>query len=224
MVEKLEKLKIKNEDTGEEFSVLFNPTEYTIDDASRWSDQEKMLQKPELHYTGGDRKKLSMELFFDTYESKTDVRKYTGKIARLLIPNAPGNKEMHRPPKVTLNWGKEAPDVTCKDFPFTCVLESLKQQFILFLSNGTPVRAKLSVSFVQFTLPEEELKRQEGHSDDHTKTYTVKTGDTVSGIARLFYKDPRQWRYIAKENDIKDPRKLKPGQVVTIPRIERFNR
>jgi hypothetical protein len=223
MAEQLEKLKIKNEDTGEDFSVLFNPTEYTIDDASRWSDQEKMAQKPELHYTGGDRKKLSMELFFDTYESKTDVRKHTGKIAKLLIPNAVGNKEPHRPPKVTLSWGKEASDVTCKDFPFTCVLESLKQQFILFLSDGTPVRAKLSVSFVQFTLPEGELKRQEGHSADHTKIYIVKIRDTVSGIARLFYKDPRQWRYIARENDIEDPKKLKPGQVLTIPRIERFS-
>ena len=33
MAGQLEKLKIKNEDTGKEFSVLFNPTEYTIDDA-----------------------------------------------------------------------------------------------------------------------------------------------------------------------------------------------
>jgi hypothetical protein len=223
MAEKLEKLKIKNEDTREEFSVLFNPTEYTIDDASRWSDQDKMGQKPELHYTGGDRKKLSMELFFDTYESKSDVRQHTVKIAKLLIPNVE-DKEKHRPAKVTLSWGKNAPGGPHSDFPFTGVLESLKQQFILFLSDGTPVRAKLSVAFVQFTLPEEELKRQEGHSADHTKTYVVKSGDTMSGIAGLFYRDPRQWRHIAKENDIESARKLRPGQVLTIPRIERLSR
>jgi len=195
MTEELEKLKIKNLDTKEkeEFSVLFNPTEYTIDDASRWSDQDKMGQKPELHYTGGDRKKLSLELFFDTYESKTDVREHTVKIAQLLV----FNKEKHRPPKVELSWGKEAPGGPHSDFPFTGVLESLKQQFILFLSDGTPVRAKLTVSFVQFTLPEEELKKNEPYSSDHTKTYIVKTGDTVSGIAGMFYKDPLMWRYIA---------------------------
>lgn len=216
MAGQLEKLKIKNEDTGKEFSVLFNPTEYTIDDASKWSDQDKMGQKPELHYTGGDRKKLSMELFFDTYESKTDVRKHTVKVAQLLV----FNKEKHRPPKVTLSWGKKAPGGPHSDFPFAGVLESLKQQFILFLSDGTPVRAKLTVSFIQFTLPEEELKKNEPHSTDHTKTYIVKTGDTVSGIAGLFYKDPRKWRHIAKENNIENPRKLKPGQVLTIPRVE----
>ena len=62
MSETLAKLTIKNIDTGETFAVLFNPTEYSIEDASEWSDQEKMGQKPELHYTGGARKKLSMEL------------------------------------------------------------------------------------------------------------------------------------------------------------------
>lgn len=216
MAGQLEKLKINNEDTGEEISVLFNPSEYSIEDASRWSDQDKMGQKPELHYTGGDRKKLTMELFFDTYESKTDVREHTVKISELLV----FNKEVHRPPKVTLNWGKEAPGGSHKDFPFTCVLESLKQQFILFLGDGTPVRAKLSVTFIQFTLPEEELKINEGSSADHTKTYIVKSGDTLSGIAGMFYKDPLMWRHIATENDIENPRILEPGLALAIPRVE----
>jgi nucleoid-associated protein YgaU len=216
MAQALEKLKIKNEDTGEEFSVLFNPTEYSIDDASTWSDQDRMGQKPELQYTGGARKKLSMELFFDTHESKSDVREHTGKIAGLLEFNS----DAHRPPKVTLSWGKEPPAGVPQEFPFTAVLESLKQQFILFMSDGTPVRAKLSVSFVQFTLPEEELKKNDPSSPDHTKTYLVKTGDTISGIAGLFYKKPRWWRYIARANDIVNPRQLEPGQMLVIPRIE----
>jgi LysM repeat protein len=211
------KLHIKNEDVeGEEFYVLFNPTEYSFDDSSTWSDQDRMGQKPELQYTGGARKKLSMELFFDTYESQTDVREHTGKIAKLLEYNS----EKHRPPKVTLNWGQTPPAGVPHDFPFTAVLESLKQQFILFTSNGTPVRAKLSVSFVQFTLPEEELKKNEPHSADHTKAYIVKAGDTLSGIAGLFYREPRQWRYIAEENEINNPLELQPGQKLSIPKIK----
>src|SRR5215813_8364912 len=95
---RLEKLKIDNNDTKESFFVLFNPTEYSIEDASRWEDQDKMGQKPELHFTGGERKKLTMDLFFDTYESRTDVREHTSKIALLLVVN----RDAHRPPKVTL--------------------------------------------------------------------------------------------------------------------------
>lgn len=216
MARPLEKLRIKNEDSGEEFSVLFNPTEYSLDGASKWTEQEKKGQKPELQYTGGDRKKLTMDLFFDTYEQQTDVREHTVKLADLLV----FNKEKHRPPKVTLSWGKDAPGGAFAEFPFTGVLESLKQQFSLFLPDGTPVRAKLSVAFIQFTLTAEELKKNEGHSADKTKTYRVKQGDTVSGIAGLFYKDPSQWRHIAIANEIEDPRRLAAGQVLTIPSYE----
>ena len=217
MRENLEKLRIQNLDSNpaEEILVLFNPTEYTVEDASRWSDQDRMGQKPELQYTGGERKKLTMELFFDTYESRSDVREHTSKIAGLLV----FNREVHRPPKVKLSWGRDAPGGPHADLPFTGVLVSLKQQFVLFLGDGTPVRAKLSVSFLEFTLPEEELKKNEPSSPDHTKAYVVKTGDTVSGIAGRFYRDPRKWRAIAIANDIDDPRTLKPGQMLRIPKI-----
>lgn len=212
----LEKLKIKNEDTKEEFSVLFNPSEYSIDGASKWAEQEKRGQKPELQYTGGERRKLGMELFFDTYEARTDVRDHTVKLANLLV----FNKEKHRPPKVTLSWGREAPGGAFADFPFTGVLESLKQHFTMFASDGTPVRAKLSVSFIQFSLTEEELKKNGPNSADKTKTYLVKQGETASDIAGLFYQDPTRWRAIAVANDIEDPRRLRAGQMIVIPALE----
>ena len=216
MMQPLEKMRIENLDTGEVFFVQFNPTEYSIEDASRWDDQDKMGQKPELQYTGGERKKLTMELFCDSYENRSDVREHTSKIAALLV----FNKEAHRPPKVKLSWGQSPPGGSYADFPFTGVLESLKQQFVLFLSNGTPVRAKLTVAFLEFTLPEEELKENEPHSPDHSKTYLVKVGDTASAIAALFYKEPGQWRAIAIANDIDDPRRLTPGEILHIPLLK----
>jgi nucleoid-associated protein YgaU len=156
-----------------------------------------------------------MELFFDTYEARADVRQHTSRIAGLLV----FNKEKHRPPKVELSWGPSAPGGPYADFPFVGVLVTLKQQFILFLGDGTPVRAKLSVSFLEFTLPEDELQKNEPHSPDLTKLYVIKVRDTVSAIAALFYQDPGKWREIAKANDIDNPRHLKPGQVLRIPKI-----
>jgi hypothetical protein len=215
MVERLERISIQNLDTQERFFVLFNPSEYTLEDASHWADQDKMGQKPELHYTGGDRKKLTMELFFDTYEARTDVRQHTQKIAGLLV----FNKEKHRPPKVELSWGPTPPGGAYAEFPFVGVLETLKQQFVLFLADGTPVRAKLSVAFLEFTLPEEELQKNEPHSPDLTKLYVVKVRDTASAIAALFYQDPSKWRHIATANNIDTPRALTPGSVLRIPKI-----
>ncbi|WP_338699871.1 LysM peptidoglycan-binding domain-containing protein [Bradyrhizobium sp. 26S5] len=215
MVERLEKMRVRNLDTGDSFFVLFNPSEYSFEDASHWVDQDKMGQKPELQYTGGDRKKLTIELFLDTFEARTDVRQHTQKIAGLLV----FNKEKHRPPKVELSWGPTAPGGAYAELPFVCVLESLKQQFVMFLGDGTPVRAKLSVAFLEFTLPEEELQKNEPHSPDLTKIYVVKVRDTVSSIAGLFYDDPTKWRHIASANDIDTPRELTPGLVLRIPKI-----
>ena len=105
------------------------------------------------------------------------------------------------------------------EFPFVGVLETLKQQFVLFLGDGTPVRAKLSVAFLEFTLPEEELQKNEPHSPDLTKLYVVKVRDTLSAIASVFYQDPGKWREIALANDIDVPRQIAPGQVLRIPKI-----
>lgn len=49
-------------------------------------------------------------------------------------------------------------------------------------------------------------------------TYTVKRGDTLSAIAGRLLGDPDRWREIASSNGIRDPRKLKVGTRLKIPR------
>lgn len=49
------------------------------------------------------------------------------------------------------------------------------------------------------------------------KTYVVKAGDTLSGIAAKVYDDASEWRRIADKNGIRDPRKLRVGQKLKLP-------
>lgn len=49
------------------------------------------------------------------------------------------------------------------------------------------------------------------------QTYTVKSGDTLRGIALKFYGDPSQYKVIADENDISSPYTIFVGQVLNIP-------
>jgi len=213
----LDKLKITNIDKpGNSFEVLFNPTFYTFEDGTTWQDQNKNGQRPELQYTGGERTKLSMELFFDTYETGEDVREYTGKVARLLIPTEGNDK---RPPKVKLEWGKIKGDIADSTLPFECVLEKLTQKFTLFSGSGLPVRATLNVVFKQFRLPEDELKRNPPRSSFPNQLYTVKAGDTLSGIAATLWKDPAKWRVMAEKNRIDNPRLLATDQALIVPAI-----
>ena len=47
--------------------------------------------------------------------------------------------------------------------------------------------------------------------------YTVKPGDNLSKISRLFYGDASQYPKIVKANNLADPDKIKVGQSLRIP-------
>ena len=49
------------------------------------------------------------------------------------------------------------------------------------------------------------------------QTYTVKAGDSLSKISKLYYGDANQYMKIAQANNIPDPDKIKVGQQLRIP-------
>ncbi len=59
----------------------------------------------------------------------------------------------------------------------------------------------------------------EASSDASPKTYTVKSGDSLSHIAKHVYGDSKQWHkiYEANRDQIKNPDLIQAGWVLTIP-------
>jgi nucleoid-associated protein YgaU len=59
-----------------------------------------------------------------------------------------------------------------------------------------------------------------GNGDWSSRTYTVKSGDTLSKIAKEMYGDAGKYPQIFEANKpmLKDPDKIYPGQVLRIPR------
>jgi hypothetical protein len=203
----LEKATITNVDTNESFQVLFNPTEYVLKKQTPWAEQRVLgLDAPAASFTTGMRMELEMELFFDTFEDKTDVREHTEKVETLLIVDP----DKHRPPLTLFNWG---------NFQFKGVFEKLKQRYIMFLEDGTPVRAILNVTIKEYMTTYEQLQRQPRQSADRAKRRIVRKGDTLGLIAYREYNDASQWRRIANYNRIEDPLNLEPGTELVIPPI-----
>jgi nucleoid-associated protein YgaU len=98
------------------------------------------------------------------------------------------------------------------------VLTGLSQRYTLFLPNGTPVRATLACEFAQVTSAAY-ARVGELHSSDVVKTRLVRRHDTLQSLAADEYGDPALWRPIALANGIVNPRGLRPGTMLTIPKL-----
>lgn len=192
-------------DGGEQIPVLFNPNQYSLDRSNQIAELGiPGAAAPVLQYVHGNTGTLSMDLFFDTYEQQSDVRRYTDKVYGLLGIQ----RDTHAPPLLTFTWG---------NFHFRCVLERVSGRFTVFLADGTPVRATLSVSLKEYVDLEDASRGNPLESADHDKTHAVKRGDSLSSLAAVEYGDPAQWRTIAVANGIDNPRLLTPGTVLKLP-------
>ncbi len=47
--------------------------------------------------------------------------------------------------------------------------------------------------------------------------YTIKAGDNLSKVSKLFYGDANKYEQIAKASGLSDPDKIHPGDEVTVP-------
>ena len=201
----LEKAIITNLDEGEDIKVMFNPKEYVMEKKTPWSEVNVFgMDSPPVQFSMGERKRLSMELFFDTSEEKTDVREYTSKVEQLMLVNA----QEHRPPILRFIGGS---------LSFDCVMEDLVQRYTLFDNGGIPLRAILKVVFKEYTTAATQLSNTRRESADHTKRMALREGETLSSISAREYNDPRKWRAIADANDIDDPENVSAGTVVELP-------
>jgi hypothetical protein len=102
---------------------------------------------------------------------------------------------------------------------FKCIVENVKQKFTLFSHEGVPLRATLTVALREYRTLEEQLQRLNLSSPDRTHSHVVQHGETLSRLAAQYYDRPGQWRAIAQENGIDDPRRLAAGTVLDIPPV-----
>lgn len=203
----LAKARITVEHTGRQFEVMFNPEEYSLNKDNNFASQAiPGLSSPILQFVHGNLRTLEMELFFDTTDARTDVREETQKVTDLLKIDP----ELHAPPVIRVAWGS---------LQLRCVLTRANQKFVKFLEDGRPTRARVTVNFSEFVDPEREAKEVNRQTADFSKVYTVRRGDTLTGIAFRFYETPALWRPIAIANGIDDPRSLAPGQQLHVPSL-----
>jgi nucleoid-associated protein YgaU len=218
-IEILDKEAIGKNGLTQFLKVQYNPQEYSLTKGAEYAEIPVYgIDSPILQFIRGQAETISIELFFDTTEdgmgdNVTDVRDRTRPFYQLVKIQP----KTHAPPRIRFTWGQ--------GLSFKAIVDSVQQSFDLFNPAGIPLRATLTLSMKEYKTLEEQLSELKPESADHTKTYAVQRGDTLSRIASREYGNPALWREIADENPgLPDVRRLVPGTLLVIPPLEKSAR
>lgn len=197
-------------DSSKKVECHFNPDQLTITKLIQWVERPDIGgDAAELAFGGGKAQDLSLTLMFDTTATGTDVRdSYKPLFEMALIDKSKKNPKTGHgsPPTCMFTWGKFV--------SFTAVISKITQKFIMFKSDGTPVRAEVTVDFKQVdveTPPQNPTSRSEAR-----RIWVVTEGETLDWIAYQEYGDPAHWRHIAETNGLDNPLDLHSGQVLKL--------
>ena len=62
-----------------------------------------------------------------------------------------------------------------------------------------------------------QLAQIKASSPDRTHVHVLQQAETYAAVANRYYEKPDDWRAIAAENRIDDPRRTTPGQFLRVP-------
>lgn len=204
----LRKASIVIEGSNDSIEVLFNPSEYSIEKENKYAYHRMPgLSASIPQFISGESSTLSMELFFDSYETRSDVREHTRRIYALLDVDS----DTHSPPICKFIWGSVI---------FRGFMEKISQRFTMFLDSGIPVRAILNIQMRSWQTVSEQLQEIPRQSSDRTKQRVLKQDEQLWMLAAREYEDPGKWREIAIANGIDNPRLVQSGSKIIVPPLE----
>ena len=222
----LAKAQIINVTTGQIVSVMFNPDELRLEQGNTFAEVGVPgLDTSPVQYVRGRARALTMQLFFDSYEIREDVRAYTSSVVSLLDTDP----KTHAPPVLVFTMGT---------FRFQCVLVDAAQRFTMFLP-GWPTERRCAASCRSGSRsmcaspwmssagcssarrprppPSTPVGGAIRSAATGERVHLTIRGDTLSGIAAAELGDAARWRDIANANDIDDVFNIAPGTPLIIP-------
>lgn len=206
--------KISVDGSRKKFEALINPPGYEHTLSLRYS-KNKVLGQPgtETKYDVSQPERIVLkELIFDgtgvvkSSSNQTISVKEQIELLRVVVYTYVGSK--HEAPIVQLKWGS---------FLFYGRVESLKFDYTLFKPSGVPLRAKVTLAFVEYQSSEEIVKEAQNESPDLTHLVEVKAGDTLPLLCYRIYQNCAYYPDVARINNLTHFGELKPGMQLRFP-------
>jgi hypothetical protein len=188
----------------------FNPSDFTVDYTPKYGEPKGLLTgQGHSEFINEGSATLSLKMTLNGYPLSSDNEKEAKDISgdvknlRALVNIKP---DRHKPPSCKFVWGKT---IFCGD------ITNMNVSFTMFTSEGMPVRATVSLTF-----NEKKDDKVPLESPDRTKRRVVTQDMPLYMVAYEAYDDCGQWRHIAEANGIKNPRRVEPGTVLKVPKLE----
>ena len=119
---------------------------------------------------------------------------------------------IHQPKYLKVIW---------TDFTFDCILTELQITYTLFSPEGTPLRAKISCTFLNYIETERRVREEGKSSPDLTHIRTLKAGDTFPLMVHGIYGDPTLYLEVAKANGLNNFRNIPVGTSLFFPPVDK---
>ena len=195
---------------GATYPVQINPESYTHNHTTAYTKNDSTdTAGVTTKFYVQDPQKISFDFYLDSTGVVSGITSVSDAISSFKTVAYSYNGNIHSPNYLLLQWGG--------GFEFQCRLVSLDIDYTLFKADGTPLRAKLSVSFEEYLSPQAIAQKANKNSPDMTHARTVVAGDTLPAMCYSIYGDSIYYIDVANHNSLSDFRNLAAGSLIYFP-------
>lgn len=223
--------KFRNEVSNGEFTTLLNPEKYIFKyKVEQNGKQASGTSSSSPKYNRTLPEDLDLEFIFDRTGVLMNYGDHTtSKDDKLSVDKGVGidddirnfkrvvfdyNGDEHKPNYLVISWGT---------LLFKGVLTEMDITFKLFSHEGKPLRATAAAKFKGSIEDVLRVAKENNSSPDLTHVRIVKQGDTLPLMTHHIYGDSKYYLEVAKVNKITNFRKLRVGQKIYFPPIEKVS-
>ncbi|MFH7015523.1 hypothetical protein [Flavobacterium sp. FlaQc-47] len=207
----------QNKFSGNPYAFMINPDTVKIQKNIEYNEQQApATSSASQKYKSTPSNKLSFEIVIDCTgivdSGRTDMATEITALETIIYTY---NGKIHRPNFVKVQWGQ--------NITFNGVLDSIDISYTLFKPDGSPLRAKISLSFSQYISPKTVTMTDAPESPDLTHIVTVVEGMSLPQLCQQVWNDDSYYIQVAGFNKLNKFRNLNGIDKLIFPPINPSN-
>ncbi|MBN8668813.1 MAG: hypothetical protein J0M30_15050 [Chitinophagales bacterium] len=195
---------------SDRFEAMFNPNKYNLKYEIEYDKKGASGSSPSApKFSNMKQQELSLEFFLDC----TGVENAEGifvdqKVDEFLKVAYKYEGSKHKNNYLRVTWSY---------LVFDSVLKEADISFVLFRSDGRPLRARINAKFLGFVSDQKRVLSDKAQSPDITHYREVKEKEKLPLLSQGIYSSNQYYLDVARCNKLVNFRKLKTGQALYFP-------